>query len=415
MKSSRRITVVSPFRPRSSSPHGAPQVIHALVESVARAHQVTVIATVARPVPPDDALAASGVVERLIVRPRGPGRARRLRRLVALVRGRTPWAADWKSPEFDRAVQVATRRSSCDLVHVEFVLMADSLGGRSDCAPVVITDHDPPVAMAWERLISAPWRQRPLRALELQAWIRTLRRASRRAAAFVVFDEEDRGVLERFVGDTPVLVMPYPVACPAGALDPSGGKVPTIAFVGSYRHPPNVDAVELLVDRLMPELWRHVPDLRLLVIGADPPAAVLDVDPRVVVTGYVADLPSVLDDVNIVVAPTRTGRGMRVKTIEAMAHGKAVVASPKAAAGLPDDALRHLLVARDDAEFVEHVIELLGDERRRTRLACGARAWAADWLSTERVDERYAALLREIDSIVERRESPTWAETTTSS
>ena len=52
----RRITIISPFRPRASSPHGAPRVIHAFIESVARSHAVTVVATVARPSAADAAL-----------------------------------------------------------------------------------------------------------------------------------------------------------------------------------------------------------------------------------------------------------------------------------------------------------------------------------------------------------------------
>jgi glycosyltransferase involved in cell wall biosynthesis len=111
-------------------------------------------------------------------------------------------------------------------------------------------------------------------------------------------------------------------------------------------------------------------------------------------------VPSVtpyLNESAVVVLPIRLGGGMRVKLLEALAAGKAVVASPRAIAGLDVEAGMQLEVAETDDDFAAAVVALLADESRRVAVAGRARAWAAanlGWdVSVQRYDELYRSLL----------------------
>jgi glycosyltransferase involved in cell wall biosynthesis len=99
-----------------------------------------------------------------------------------------------------------------------------------------------------------------------------------------------------------------------------------------------------------------------------------------------------LDDANVVVAPLRRGGGMRVKVMEALAAGKAVVASPLAAAGLDVTHGQQLLLAERDDEFASLIVNLLNDPAERRRLAESARSWAATNLDWRRPVAAYEAL-----------------------
>ena len=93
----------------------------------------------------------------------------------------------------------------------------------------------------------------------------------------------------------------------------------------------------------------------------------------VVVTGRVQDVTPYLDRAAVVVAPLRLGGGTRVKVLEALAAGKAVVASPLAAEGITQCDGEHLLLAESDEEFADATTRLLDDPDARSALGRRAR------------------------------------------
>jgi glycosyltransferase involved in cell wall biosynthesis len=83
---------------------------------------------------------------------------------------------------------------------------------------------------------------------------------------------------------------------------------------------------------------------------------------------------------------------MRVKVLDALAAGKALVATPRALAGVPVEPGTHALVADGDSELGEAIVELLRDPEQRRRLGTAARALAAERLTWERAAVEYEAL-----------------------
>ena len=95
-----------------------------------------------------------------------------------------------------------------------------------------------------------------------------------------------------------------------------------------------------------------------------------------------------LDRASVVALPLREGGGMRVKALEALAAGKAVVATRLAIEGIDVADGRHLVLAESDDDFAAAVSGLLDSPDRRRALGGAARRWAearASW------DERVAA------------------------
>jgi glycosyltransferase involved in cell wall biosynthesis len=100
-----------------------------------------------------------------------------------------------------------------------------------------------------------------------------------------------------------------------------------------------------------------------------------------------------LDRAAVVAAPLASGGGMRVKVLEALAAGKAVVASPLAAEGLGG---APLLRADGDEETAEAISGLIDDRDRRAALAARAREWALVHLGRERTVEAFEALYEQL-------------------
>jgi glycosyltransferase involved in cell wall biosynthesis len=146
---------------------------------------------------------------------------------------------------------------------------------------------------------------------------------------------------------------------------------------------PNVDAAEYLCHEVLP-LLDKTGGVRpeLVLAGRRPAPKVLALaSPRVRVTGEVQDMAQTLRGDTVVVVPLRSGSGMRVKILEAMAWGLPVVSTTLGCAGI--DHAGTIVEANGAQVLAEELGRLLHDEKRRRRLGAAAR---------ERVALRYGHL-----------------------
>jgi polysaccharide biosynthesis protein PslH len=118
------------------------------------------------------------------------------------------------------------------------------------------------------------------------------------------------------------------------------------------------------------------------------------------VHGSVPDVTPFLDRAAIVVAPIRLGGSMRMKVLEALAAGKTLVATPRAAEGLEGLAGKRFVLAADEDELVDSLVQLLRNAERRGQLARDARSWAEQNLGWTRGVEAFESLY---DDLVETR------------
>jgi sugar transferase (PEP-CTERM/EpsH1 system associated) len=152
------------------------------------------------------------------------------------------------------------------------------------------------------------------------------------------------------------------------------------AFVGAMDYLPNVDGVLWFAREVWPAIRARFPSAEFRIVGRKPASAVqaLSSVPGVVVTGSVPDVRPYVRTASVVVAPLRLGRGVQNKVLEALAMGKAVVASPSALAGLRTENGRHLLKASTAPEWIEAVSDLLNNASRCCELGSAGRQYVEE-------------------------------------
>lgn len=194
------------------------------------------------------------------------------------------------------------------------------------------------------------------------------------ARAVTLVSEAEADLYRRFAGPDRVHAVvngvdldtyrPRPVAVERGCV-----------FVGALDYRPNVDGASWFCRAAWPEIHRLAPDMTLCLVGRRPTPAVrgLAEVPGVEVVGQVPDVRPYLAESAVVVVPLRIARGVQNKVLEAMAMGKAVVASPEALIGIGATRGRHLLVASEPREWVEAVGLLRADPGLRSRIGEEAR------------------------------------------
>lgn len=132
-----------------------------------------------------------------------------------------------------------------------------------------------------------------------------------------------------------------------------------IAFLGGYGHPPNVEAVEFFIARVMPLLRRKLPHVTFHVFGSNMPKKFEDMEiDGVIFEGYVKSLDSVFETTRVFIAPLLSGAGIKGKVLESIATGVPSVLSPIAAEGIGFTDGINTFIAEEPEEWVEKISSL---------------------------------------------------------
>ena len=159
-----------------------------------------------------------------------------------------------------------------------------------------------------------------------------------------------------------------------------------VAFIGSFGHVPNVEAVTYFARSIVPALREPMPGVRFVIYGSQirPEVRALETD-GIVVAGHVEDVAAAYRQTRVMVAPLLSGAGVKGKVLEAMAHGVPCVLSPIAAEGLGAVAGVHYLRADDSVQtWVESIRTLYTDEDRWRTIADEAQVFISREYSLQR-------------------------------
>jgi GT2 family glycosyltransferase len=136
-----------------------------------------------------------------------------------------------------------------------------------------------------------------------------------------------------------------------------------IAFLGGFNHTPNGEAVEYLVNDIMPLLFKQRPEIILYVYGSNMPAAYKKLEKdNIKMVGFAESLDGVYHDHRVFVAPLLSGAGIKGKVLEAMAYNTPTILSEVAAEGTGLTHSISTLIAQEPQEWVNAIIKLYDDE-----------------------------------------------------
>jgi sugar transferase (PEP-CTERM/EpsH1 system associated) len=168
----------------------------------------------------------------------------------------------------------------------------------------------------------------------------------------------------------------------------------SIVFDGTMDFRPNVDAAAWFVKEVWPSVKAERPNARFFIVGRNPAPKVqaLANEPGVTVTGAVDDTRPWVAGATVYVVPMRIGGGVRLKVLQAMAMGCAIVSTPMGAEGIDVENGREMVMAGSARQFAQATLSLLADPARRASLGETAHA---------RIVERYTweKLLPTLDTI----------------
>jgi glycosyltransferase involved in cell wall biosynthesis len=292
--------------------------------------------------------------------------------------------ARFYSPAFDAAIRARLAERVFDVVQVEspFLLPYVRAIRATSNAAIVLRSLNVEFRI-WERL--AANEPNVLRRIALAGIARSLRRyelAQLHAVdALVPITAVDAEDYRGFGCTLPMHVLPGGVDVDDRVIDRTAEGAEAVGFLGSLDYRPNQEAALWIAEELQPRLAGKA---RLHIAGSRAPEWLrtrLQAS-GVTFAGEVPDASAYLRGMRVVIAPILSGGGMRIKILEAMAAGKAVVSTTIGAEGIDAIPNEHLVIADDADTFAAAIAELLRDPSRTRALGDAARLFVRSRYAT---------------------------------
>jgi sugar transferase (PEP-CTERM/EpsH1 system associated) len=146
-------------------------------------------------------------------------------------------------------------------------------------------------------------------------------------------------------------------------------SVPHLLFTGTMSYFPNIDAACYFCHQILPLIQEKIPSVHFSIVGSNPKKIVQKLaSPSVTVTGTVPDTRPYFNQSSVFVSPMRSGSGLQVKHLEAMATGLPIVTTPLGASGLEGTWGEHLCVAETPKDFANRTIQLIQNSHMRRKI-----------------------------------------------
>ncbi|HER24651.1 MAG TPA: glycosyltransferase [Candidatus Atribacteria bacterium] len=143
----------------------------------------------------------------------------------------------------------------------------------------------------------------------------------------------------------------------------------SLVSVASMNWLPNVEAIEWFCKEVQPLIKKEIQKVKLYIVGINPPNNIKSLaNNNVIVTGFVEDVRKYLAKGQVFIVPLKTGSGMRIKILNALAMGKAIVSTSIGCEGIDVVDGKNIYIADNKEEFAEKVVFLLNNKDERDRI-----------------------------------------------
>ena len=286
------------------------------------------------------------------------------------------------SHNLSRYVQKVVADNEVDIIHVEgFYLMQHV--PRTNSMPLLLVEQNIEYTL-WRQRFSRVKSRNEREIVTREYWLTRLSEINtwKRSGLCGVVTQEDRAEMLAAVPELNVRIIPdgfdHVSTDRVVASDKERAAqcefTYNIAFIANFGYSPNVDAALYFYREILPRVRGRIAPLQLSLVGNAPPLQILELAAHdIVVTGRVPTVEPYLDAADLVICPLREGGGIKVKMLEALAKGKAIVTTSIGIQGLGANIGQCVRICDTAEDFAEGVIELLQKPKERAALELAAR------------------------------------------
>jgi glycosyltransferase involved in cell wall biosynthesis len=161
-----------------------------------------------------------------------------------------------------------------------------------------------------------------------------------------------------------------------------------LIFVGTMNWYPNVQAVRFIAYNILPLLEKNNINVKVTIIGVNPPKDLIafsNSNNNFDVLGYVDDVRPFIERSTLYLCPIMDGGGTKLKILDALSMGKAIIAHPIACEGIDVENNFNIILAETASDFTKCINNLLHNRDLINRLGYQARETAIKKYSYENI------------------------------
>jgi glycosyltransferase involved in cell wall biosynthesis len=277
------------------------------------------------------------------------------------------------STDFDIRLSNLLRKENFDVVHLESLFMTTYLATirRFSKAPVVLRAHNIE-HIIWEKTaqgtssflkrIYLNYLQRKLKQYEISVL--------NEVTAIAAISDDDRNRMISLDIKKPISTIPFGVDLTQYPVQSIHSAELALFHLGAMDWGPNSEGINWFLQSIWPEISVRFPSLKLYLAGRNMPDEFKAMKLRnVEVVGEVEHAIEFIQSKAIMIVPLLSASGVRVKIMEGLALGRAIVATPIAAEGLGCVHGEHLLIAEHLSEWTSALSSVIENEQLRSSLS----------------------------------------------
>ena len=390
------IAQVYPYPPQS----GGKIRLYNLIKHLSKKHEVDLLVLMRESEPPDiEAMKKYCTQVDVIIQKFNPNPKlfnRTLKKIYQLMSTSPSGVILASSAKMQKIVRAKIQTGNFDIVQIEGIGIAQYRPSSTSCK-TILSLYDL-YSVIFQRLLAT---SSFLRKLDDVSQYFKYRRYERQVCplfdACLTMSEVDAEQLKKISPNSRIFVIPngvdieyfYPVF--------NNGNTKRLVFTGTMSYSPNHDGMLYFYHEIFHKICSVEKQVQLYIVGMEPPQQILDLGaaPNIEVTGRVEDVRHYIADASVYIAPLRIGSGTRLKILEALAMGKAVVSTSIGCEGISVTHEKNIIIADEPSDFARWCIELLRNPDLRKELGQEGRklveekySWETICASLEKVYEK---------------------------
>ncbi len=305
------------------------------------------------------------------------------------------------SQQFKDRLAEVLKKEKFDIVQLEMIYMApyiETIRENSN-AKIVLRAHNVEHKI-WERIakktffFAKRWYinhlARTLKAFELSVLDKV--------DGIAAITQNDAAFFRRITA-TPVIDLPFGIDIEKFKPVFEVGDSPSFYHIGSMDWMPNMEGIKWLLKEVWGEVQKREPNAKLYLAGRNMPAWLTKTKKKnVSVVGEVPDAHEFVNTHNIAIVPLFSGSGMRIKIIESMALGKAVITTTVGAEGIQYSEFDDIIIADNEPKMIENICRLYNHPEEAEAIGLNARRLVEELYDNKKIINRLGIFYQEIIS-----------------
>jgi glycosyltransferase involved in cell wall biosynthesis len=292
----------------------------------------------------------------------------------------------YRTKDMYAQIKLLMRQEKIDLVHVDMLPLMNYYELIKD-KPVVLVDHN-----VESLLLKRQVEHSANLFMKIFFWLQYLKlykfekEQISRAKCCVAVSEQDKNELKKMNPAAIVKVVPNGTDINYFRPDYPKNELNQLIFVGGLNWLPNLDGVTYFLEEIYPEVKKQTGEVDLIVVGKVKEG--FKYKDMVKQVGYVPDIRPFVNNAKVFIVPLRIGGGTRLKILDAMAMGKAIVSTSIGCEGLEATDGKQIIIKDNPCDFANAVVDLLSSSQKRMSLGENARRFVEDKYRWELIGEK---------------------------